>query len=83
MPLGIPGDADARVPDAETYPLAAVELFEQFGAQHDFTAMGELERIADEVVQHLRQAQRIDDVRRAEACVSVLPQHQAFGAGNA
>ena len=78
--------ADAGVLDRQAHRLqviaAAAAALNKAGAQLDHTILRELDRVADKIAQHLQQAQRVGQQRRADARVNRVPQDQAFGIGH-
>mmetsp|Transcript_70462 Transcript_70462/g.166102 ORF Transcript_70462/g.166102 Transcript_70462/m.166102 type:complete len:643 (+) Transcript_70462:166-2094(+) len=60
------GDADAGVADLEADACQGAVLAQQCQGQHDLAVLGELQRIAGQVQQHLAQSRGISDQRRRQ-----------------
>ena len=76
-------DADAGVANADAHVVMVGIAADELGGQFDMAAFGELDRIAQQVVDDLAQAQTIDDEHRGDARIDALAQQDALLTGDA
>ncbi len=80
--LNLRSHADTAVLDQKAQLFGVALALQQLGAELDAPAGAELDGVADKVVEHLRQAKRVHQQRRAQARIGLRGQRHQVGAGD-